>query len=512
MSRYFCIEVPDTEEHRMRHHLVALVPIVTIYLTLAFYNIDAQSLWTDEVISVNRVSLAGPIWKKLNWQSPPYFALLTVWTRMMGTTEFALRSLSSLLGLVSVCMIYAIGFQLFNRRTAVLGAILLATSPYFIWYAQEARYITLMLVPSLLMIYAFHRALITGLWRWWLFYGVVSAVAVFTFVTVILLVMAQGLYLLCNRSHRAFLGSWIACLLAASVTFVTWNVAGNGHRLDRFLQPSSVVSQTEVRRPQKLSVTDLVGTIPYTFFAFSAGFSLGPSLNELHEARSLNNLVSHGPILLPVAVLVASLFALGLAKLRQERDAAAFLLLWLAVPIIGAFLIATMTNFHVYNTRYVAIALPAYILILAKGIGSLSSSRAQLLLFASILCVNGASLFNYYFDSKYAKEDVRSTARYLQSAGRPGDVIVSVGSVKALRYYYKGELPIRRIDARGSKVDLVSEKLRDIGNGHGRLWLVEIRPWQRDPKGRIRATLEALARRNDHKEFPGVDIYSYQLH
>ena len=115
----------------------------------------------------------------VNWlksQSPLYFFLLWIWGETVGMTEFALRSLSALLGLAALGLTYATGLLLFNRRTALIGAVLLATSPYFIWYAQEIRYVTLLLVTSLAMTYSFYRALTSRGSRWWWLYGATSVV------------------------------------------------------------------------------------------------------------------------------------------------------------------------------------------------------------------------------------------------------------------------------------------------------------------------------------------------
>lgn len=186
-----------------------------------------------------------------------------------------------------------------------------------------------------------------------------------------------------------------------------------------------------------------------------------------------------------------------------------FLLLWLGVPVLGVFTIATITTYHVYNTRYVAMVLPAYLVILARGIAEFRRPGMQNMALAAVLCVNGISLSNYYFDPRYGREDARSAARYLEEAAGSKDIILVVGHPRPLRYYYKGALPVETIDARGRNSRLVAEKLRKLADRHNRLWLVEIRSHQRDRKAKVKSTLDMLARRGQHKKFPGVDIYAY---
>jgi 4-amino-4-deoxy-L-arabinose transferase-like glycosyltransferase len=497
------------DECEWRRHITALIPIAAVYLALAFYQLDDQSLWTDEVISLNRWSAADPLWKRLYSQSPLYFVLLGLWSEFGANTEFAFRSFSTLLGVAVVCLTYVIGFRLLNRKTAIFGAILLATSPYLIWYAQEVRYVILTVLTGLLMTYSFHRAVSDDLRKWWLLYGATSLMALFSFVTVIFLIMAQGVFVLCSASHRPVLKKWIACQLVSVLCFAIWSGAATSPQLKAGLTKApSLIAPEQKRAPGALPITDLVGAIPYTFFAFSVGFSLGPSVRELHELRSISTVLSHAPTLVPVGLLFAALFVLGLGRLRRDKSSGVFLLLWLGLPIAGVFVIATTTSYHVYNTRYAAIALPAYILILAAGITTFRRQALQITILSGLLFVNGLSLAHYYFNPRYAREDARSAAQYLESVAQPGDVILAVGSAVALRYYYKGSLPVVLAGAHSANNGLVGH-LRNLGKDH-RLWLVEIRPWEADPKSKVKAALDNLARRSEDKKFPGVEIYSYQ--
>jgi 4-amino-4-deoxy-L-arabinose transferase-like glycosyltransferase len=224
----------------------------------------------------------------------------------------------------------------------------------------------------------------------------------------------------------------------------------------------------------------------------------------------VETLLNHAPALIPVAILFASLFVLGLRRLRRESGLDLFFLLWLGVPVVGVFIVASTTTYHVFNTRYVAMALPAYLLILATGIAGFRSRAIQGALLAAVIAVNGLSLFNYYFDSRYARADARAAAEYLVSAARPGDAILSVGSATALRYYYKGKQPITRVNSRAAN-SVIVEDIRELGKKYNRLWLVEIRPWQSDPKAKVKAALDELAGPGEHKIFAGADVYGFEL-
>ncbi|HET9785909.1 MAG TPA: hypothetical protein VFP47_02190, partial [Pyrinomonadaceae bacterium] len=98
-----------------KKHLLSLLPLLAVYLLLALYGIERQSLWQDEFHSLERVSSSIPFWK--DGHGFLYYAFLAVWVQL-GTSEFIVRSLSVLFGAVAVSLIYALGHILLNGRSA----------------------------------------------------------------------------------------------------------------------------------------------------------------------------------------------------------------------------------------------------------------------------------------------------------------------------------------------------------------------------------------------------------
>jgi mannosyltransferase len=118
-----------------REHLRILLPILCLYLMLGFYASGHQSLWEDEYSSLKRVtSSSTPVWK--DGHGFLYFALLRLWVHV-GTSEVVLRSLSVFFGAGGVCLTYAIGTMLLNRRVTAMGTALCGTSPFFLGIAKR---------------------------------------------------------------------------------------------------------------------------------------------------------------------------------------------------------------------------------------------------------------------------------------------------------------------------------------------------------------------------------------
>ena len=97
------------------------------------------------------------------------------------------------------------------------------------------------------------------------------------------------------------------------------------------------------------------------------------------------------------------------------------------------------------------------------------------------------------------------------------DIVVVLGTSRdvssaALKYY---ATPTTLNVVYLSKVEAadrpLSERLRNIAQGFQRLWLVESRPWMRDPRGQVKMVLNDVYDLIQHKSFSGVDVYTYQL-
>jgi mannosyltransferase len=500
-----------SEPSGCRQHLQWLLPILAVYFVLALYGIDQQGLWEDEYNSVWRVTASRyPIWK--DGHGFLYFALLNLWIQL-GTSELVLRSLSVLLGALAVCLTYVLSSTLLNRRTAVFGTALFATSPFLIWYSQEARYITLMLLTTLLAMYTFERAISRQHVFWWLASGAATLLAVFSFLSTLLLPVVQGLYLLGSASRRPLLRKWIACQVVVFTLFTWWFIHGT-----LFLHALMEARDSGQQIVSNAKVFPFTGdfnkvrpeVIPYTFFTFSAGFSLGPSPRELLADRSVAPLVGYAPVLFLLMVIYGSLLFSGWLALRRWRNSRALLLLWVTVPILGVFGIAKLLNLF-YDVRYVAMVFPAYVLFLAAGILRFRKVGIQLLLLGTVLAVHGVALANYYFNPRYAREDARAAGQFLESATKPGDTVLVVGALSSLSYYYTGSTPIIDFGSPDQPGQSLSERIRQVSAKGNRVWLVQIRPWQTDRTGKVKEALDRAYSLIEQQHFPGVDIFAYRI-
>ena len=135
-----------------------LLAILLVALLLRIFQLDAESLWLDEVYSVNWgnhdfVQILGLSIQ--NRHPPLYLLLLHYWMQLFGDSEFSVRLPSVFFGVFSVAMLYKVGTLLFNKWTGLISAFIMAISAYQIYYSQEARAYTMTILLALLFLLLF---------------------------------------------------------------------------------------------------------------------------------------------------------------------------------------------------------------------------------------------------------------------------------------------------------------------------------------------------------------------
>lgn len=136
-----------------------LLLILLLALFLRFFHLDYQSLWLDEIYTLN-VSSPKLTFKQfhkelIDREGFPhlYFILLKIFYFFFGYTPFVARSFSAIVGVLSVYGIYLLGKELINQRAGLIVAFLLACNEYNVVISQDARPYTLYLLFTILSFY-----------------------------------------------------------------------------------------------------------------------------------------------------------------------------------------------------------------------------------------------------------------------------------------------------------------------------------------------------------------------
>ena len=365
---------------------VGLLAIILICLFLRVYHLQTQSIWFDEAFSVfeSKMSLPQLVETVASVEnSPPlYFVFLHYWMMIFGSSESAVRFLSALFGVLAIPVFYLVGRQLFNEEVGLLSAFILAISSFNIWYSQETRMYTLMVLLALLSMYCLLRLLQHSTLAWSAGYVLSTALLVYTHFYGLFVLLAQNIYiisLILSKNRTFKLRHWIVLQATVLALLIPWVVVSN--QISRRL--GTTVSLTVP------TTADFI----YTFSVYS------------------------GTGMLLVLFLVLSVLSLfGYQKVRgrmewkaplkalegyswevhfQNLSPVYFLAVWLLTINVIPFIISRFSS-SIYLERYTIAASVALYLLVAKGIHSINYRYAKIVVIGLVAVLSVANLSVYY--------------------------------------------------------------------------------------------------------------------
>ena len=238
-----------------------LVGLTVLAAVARFATLSAQSYWLDESQAAHELTLSfGSMlraWSSAEWNTPLYLIIAWPWAKVFGTGEAGLRSLSAVLGVGLVPLLYLCGRELVSRRAGLVAAGLAAVNPFLIWYSQEAREYMLLLVLCTGSLLFFARAWRTRSTRDLVWWAVLSALALLTQYFAGFLIAGEGLLLLYRLRNRA-------CVIACAVQVVVL-APFIPHVLPRLRSPALfITTQPLVRRLQQVPVAFGLNTLYYS--------------------------------------------------------------------------------------------------------------------------------------------------------------------------------------------------------------------------------------------------------
>ena len=469
--------------------MIAAATLVAAGLRL--FHLGAQSLWIDEVLTWNSAHIGRPFGSSelLENVHGPLFSLIEhYWCAWAGDSEWALRLPSALFGVATVPAIAWLADRWLGRPVAVWAAWLLALSPFHVWYSQEARNYSLLMLCACVS-----GALVLDLRERLTGPGVIGYVATawagllsnlsFTFLFPLHLAWALG-----RRGERLRRGV-IAALVAPLVLAAALPWAPQAARIWDWqrLHPGRSIEHSET--PLRGATTFHAAAVPFAAHAFAVGYTLGPSLRELRADHSAATVRRHAPGIVVVALAFGTLGVLGLMALRR-RGRLGEALLWLGPPLAVVCWFA-VANFKVFHPRYLAVAFPMFVLVLAAAFADLRP-RMRGLLAGVVFALWLRSLWVLYFDPRYGKEDYRAATALITRSAVAGEKVLAVNTADELFYYYRGPLPIESFwlgyAANPARLDLELQQAMAGANGR---WVVLSRSEDQDPAGNFVRRFEA---------------------
>ncbi len=455
---------------------------VTLVLGLLF--LGSESIWLDEAFSVAAARLPWDELVALIGDSQAnmslYYVLLHLWLNL-GEGEFTVRALSVLFAAAAPPTLYLLVRRLFDARTGLVAAALLAVNAYFLRYAQEARgyalLVFLVTLATYLLVVALDRRSKTATAS----YVLVAALATYVHVFAGFVVLAHMLAVALAR--RDVPRRWQLGVLAL------WAVLVAPLALTMLRQDSGQIDWIPTPGP-----TDVVAAL--------AKLAGGPFSAIAY-----------------FVCCVAALVGFRRSLARYGRWPLMLVATWLATPLVLSLVVSTVKP--IFLAVYLIVSLPALATLAALGL--LSLPRPVVLVAGALaLGLLTADLVRGY-DAE--NEGWRDAASHVLRVAQPGDRITFYAPYTRIPFEYyrrRGAAdPVSPSPAypqdRWGELELQAENLAGTPqaaaaavDGDGRAWVV-VSHAEDAEIAELDRSLESRGRLLSVRSFTGVDVRLYQL-
>jgi 4-amino-4-deoxy-L-arabinose transferase-like glycosyltransferase len=468
-------------------------------LALYLQGLTDRSMWLDENATLARIQ---GTWSQLlrndlelqgihivDVHPQIYNALLKIWLWFAGESEFAIKTCSAFVSVLSIPLAFAAGRRVMSRRAGIMLAMLTLLNPGFLWYAQEVRSYASVTPLAMLALYCLAHALTASPMlrkqaaQRWLILGAVLLVGIFTNYLFISLLagslVALILWLVCWERRAPFISPrQVALLAAAALVAIAACVIAVWPALNGFIQNS-----LKARHGFEIK-------------------SLGPHVYLL-SSGNLFGLNAGDPSngLLAGAGLCIALVAYGLPQQQLPQRfgspvAGRLLLLLVTAPFGVALLGLAVLYLDGATYRYLLIVSPAFLLLLVWCAESLmrpaikmaptaptapitsiasiqnparlgpASTFVGWAVFTSILCMQIFGTAYTFVRTPTWQDDWRALAQHIHTYWQDGDVVI-VKDVytpeRVIQFYLEG-LPAKILSA--DQLEKAPDKT------YSRLWFV----------------------------------------
>ena len=393
----------DHIEHFSRRVTVAIG--VAVALVLAFSLVlrfwTTSDLWLDEALTVNIAKLPIhdlPTYLKRDGAPPLFYVLLHFWMGIFGSSDLAVRSLSGVIGVITVPLAWLAGRRLGGRVIGFSTMLLVATSPFAVRYDTETRMYALVALLTVLGYLALDRALrkpragnliavavVTGLLlysQYWSLYLIATTLVWLAYQS------WRGRAVWRRNARAAFVAVVVGCL-----TFLPWIkifLYQSKHTGTPWAAPANFAAMVNAITSFAGGPTSQGRALALIFFALSGLGLFGLALNRRHIDIDIRT----RPLGRPLAIVIVGTLALA---------------------IIGGF-----ASNSAFDARYASVVFIPLILLVALGLATFLDLRVRaVILTVAVIAGLAGAIPNITTNRTQAGE----VAAALAPRAQPGDVI-----------------------------------------------------------------------------------------
>lgn len=469
-----------------------ILVILLLALLVRVYNINFENFSSDEGLTVyhSQKSIMHNIkWSLSDDYLPLYHVLLSSWVSIFGMSETRVRLLSVFFGIFSVYMVYVVGSTIFNKKVGIFSSIILAFSPFNVYYSQEARPYSFYLFLALCSIY-FYLIYIKN--KQFLFLYVFSTILLlYTHGVAPLLVFFQNVhYFFIVRKN---IKKWILTQLLIFVAFAP---------LLLFIAKETT-KFSSITYPW-MSTPNLAGILKF-FYVYIGG-----------ESFTFRNLIFGSALsMIFIMLIIFTIFKVfkGIRKInKNELNDVLFVLLWLVVPLIILMLFSFLLT-TLFVEKYIIFSSAALYIAVSYSIAKLHKFLQLLSIFSIVII----SLGIIYHNSHTIDSPEWSSAIYYVKSriSSDEDIIINTPDSKhAFAYYFdksifkaddiSRQLAFNNIYGVGNSMELPKEIVSKDG-----VWLILHNSEYFDRNGTLFKYFDNKYKLIEYQKFKGVGVYHF---
>jgi mannosyltransferase len=461
------------ENRKLKRPLSPPFPWIIIILIWAVFGLylsqlDGQSLWRDEILSLGRANQSLPqILSNINivtgvessdLHPPFYLLLLHGWQRLAGETEFAYRYLSVLMGILALPLFYVCGNRIWDRSSGIWTAVFACFSSFFFWYSQEARMYALLVVETLLVIYTLWPLLFpVPQKREFVYFGIAVGLTIYTHYT--------GIFLLAF-ALIAILAAWL--FENRDRLKIRWKqllIFGLG-----------VAVFLLIFIPLLPNLRNLLTAQGFIAFAqYPPWWILQQGIKTFSLGSAEPPDVAWWQIAPFIILAVVGALALDIRPF-SKRWRAILLGIGGLLGILVLFYAASFLQANYSNPRHLTILSAFWFLLMGHGLVTLYRRWwvTAVLIGGAALILSAQALQQTVTEPPMVRDDVRALAALIKERALPGDTVVWHNAVMSMVYdYYDPGLETavipryRQFDEKSILNDLAAQKERS-----SRIWFV----------------------------------------
>ena len=368
---------------------IVCIAIGAIALACNLYQLGRQSLWFDEILSVERARQSLPVLLKIIYVTQPnmalYYVFLHFWlsfTSLLGLnpTEFVVRFPSAVFAALSSMVIFLLGRRFLGFIAGIVAASLYLLNNQQLVYAQETRSYAMQLFLICIAWYALFAALTASSHRkrWWLCYGLVTVLAIYSQLFSSLILAAQiaafaALLFLPGEwrtSAHHQLRAFIAVLAGVFVLILPLLYAGRRGGRTGWLPIPHLIDIYH------LFVTISADSRIYLFLLLS--FCL------LGLFVVIISYQSWGKRLLTKVALIDNVEDKRLSRFQQLLPVGFALLCWIVIPLVLSYIISQGPT-RLFSSRYLVTIIPPFMLLVGLGLVVIRWRVLQVMLAVGLL-------------------------------------------------------------------------------------------------------------------------------